>query len=133
LFDRRAPRRRAVYGYIDRQDLPNLFRVFDFASPDQHVARRTRTTVPQQALYLMNSPFLRKCAEAVVDRTSDASDAQQRLKELTRIVLGRDPDPAESQLLIAMVDDESQRSDEETAWRLVATTLLQTNEFLFVD
>ncbi len=27
--------RRAVYGYIDRQDLPGLYRVFDLASPDQ--------------------------------------------------------------------------------------------------
>ena len=26
--------RRTVYGYIDRQNLPNFFRTFDFASPD---------------------------------------------------------------------------------------------------
>ena len=50
-------RRRAVYGFIDRQDLPNLFRVFDFASPDQSADRRPRTSVPQQSLYLMNSPL----------------------------------------------------------------------------
>ena len=28
--------RRTVYGFIDRQNLPGLFRTFDFASPDTH-------------------------------------------------------------------------------------------------
>ena len=50
--------RRSVYGYIDRQNLPDLFRAFDFASPDTTSARRFYTTVPQQALFLMNSPFV---------------------------------------------------------------------------
>ncbi|HUE72006.1 MAG TPA: PSD1 and planctomycete cytochrome C domain-containing protein, partial [Pirellulaceae bacterium] len=44
-------RRRAVYGFIDRQDLPNFYRVFDIASPDQSSPRRPQTTVPQQALF----------------------------------------------------------------------------------
>src|SRR5439155_21163512 len=52
------PRRRGVYGFIDRQDLPNLYRVFDLASPDSSSPRRPRTTVPQQALFFMNSPFV---------------------------------------------------------------------------
>ena len=29
-----ANRRRTVYGLVDRQSLPGLFRAFDFASPD---------------------------------------------------------------------------------------------------
>ena len=49
--------RRSVYGFIDRQNLPGFFRTFDFASPDAHTPRRPLTTVPQQALYMMNSPF----------------------------------------------------------------------------
>ncbi len=36
------PPRRAVYGYIDRQDLPGLYRVFDLASPDQSCPRRRK-------------------------------------------------------------------------------------------
>jgi len=55
--------RRSVYGYIERQNLPNFFRTFDLASPDASSPGRFKTTVPQQALYLMNSPFM----EAVVD------------------------------------------------------------------
>src|SRR5262249_28755137 len=46
--------RRTVYGLVDRQSLPGLFRTFDFASPDQSAERRPQTTVPQQALFGMN-------------------------------------------------------------------------------
>ena len=52
-----APRR-TVYGFIDRQNLDGLYRTFDFAVPDATSPRRFVTTVPQQALFLMNSPFL---------------------------------------------------------------------------
>ena len=38
-----------MYGFIDRQNLPGLFRTFDFASPDTHAPQRYTTTVPQQA------------------------------------------------------------------------------------
>src|SRR5262249_42880912 len=50
--------RRAVYALVNRQDLPAMFRAFDFAVPDQCVERRPRTTVPQQALFALNSPFV---------------------------------------------------------------------------
>ena len=50
--------RRTLYGFIDRQNLDGLYRTFDFAVPDATSPRRFVTTVPQQALFLMNSPFL---------------------------------------------------------------------------
>jgi len=60
--------RRTVFGYIDRQNLPAMFRTFDFASPDVSVSQRYLTTVPQQALFLMNSPFVLQQAQALVAR-----------------------------------------------------------------
>ncbi|MGB7158868.1 MAG: PSD1 and planctomycete cytochrome C domain-containing protein, partial [Tepidisphaeraceae bacterium] len=53
-----AATRRTVYGFIDRQNLPGMFRTFDFASPDATVSQRFNTSVPQQALFMMNSPFV---------------------------------------------------------------------------
>ncbi len=52
------PKRRTLYARIERQNLPGLFRAFDFASPDNHSPQRFTTTVPQQALYLLNGPFV---------------------------------------------------------------------------
>jgi hypothetical protein len=57
LTDAPFPARRAVYGYIERQNLPAFFRTFDFANPNTHTPERPQTTAPQQALFFMNSPF----------------------------------------------------------------------------
>jgi hypothetical protein len=54
-----------VYGFIDRQNLPGVFRTFDFASPDTTSPQRYVTTVPQQALFMMNSPFVLEQTQAL--------------------------------------------------------------------
>jgi hypothetical protein len=54
--------RRTIYGFVERQNLPGLFRTFDFASPDATSPQRFSTTVPQQALFMMNSPFVAELA-----------------------------------------------------------------------
>ena len=50
-------KRRTLYATVDRQFLPETFRVFDFANPDIHTAQRHSTTIPQQALFFLNSAF----------------------------------------------------------------------------
>jgi hypothetical protein len=52
------PNRRTVYAMIDRAGLPEVFNTFDFANPDITTGERVLTTVPQQALFMMNSPFV---------------------------------------------------------------------------
>lgn len=90
--------RRAVYGYIERQNLPGIFRTFDFASPDSTSARRFFTTVPQQALFFMNSRFAVEQAQALVMRSevqTSASDAQ-RIRRLYQLLFDRLPDADET-------------------------------------
>ena len=50
--------RRTIYTYIDRENLSDTMRAFDFPSPDISAAERQTTTVPQQSLFLINSPFM---------------------------------------------------------------------------
>ena len=69
------PGRRTLYAFIDRQNLPAMFRTFDFASPDTHSPQRPHTVVPQQALFLLNSPFALVAAEQLADRVRDAKRA----------------------------------------------------------
>ena len=49
---------RSVYLPIARNFLPEFLRTFDFAEPSMIVGRRQETTVPAQALFLLNSPFV---------------------------------------------------------------------------
>src|SRR5207244_6167767 len=50
--------RRTIYGFVDRSDVADVLINFDFANPDLPSGRRHETTVPQQALFLMNSPLV---------------------------------------------------------------------------
>ena len=59
--------RRTVYGYIDRSDLPEMFNHFDFANPDMTNGKRTETIVPQQALFMMNSPIVVEQARNLIE------------------------------------------------------------------
>ena len=91
--------RRSIYVTIDRQFLPTVLSVFDFANPDLHSPQRTETTTSQQALFGLNHPYVagraRQIAARVAADTSDSSaDVASRIY---RLVLQRDPSPAELQ------------------------------------
>lgn len=85
--------RRSVYAFIDRARLPGVFQTFDFASPDQHSPLRFLTTIPQQALFMMNSPFVVEQARYLAARAEIASQVEprQRVEALYKLVFGRDP------------------------------------------
>jgi hypothetical protein len=108
-----APRRRTLYGLIDRQNLPNLFRTFDFASPDTHSPQRFTTTVPQQALFMLNSPFVGEQVRALAARAefAGAADDRARIETLYRTALGRAPSEQERALGLAFLSAE-QASDQ---------------------
>ena len=99
LFQNDAIRRRTVYGALDRQRVDGPYRVFDFANPDQHTPRRHTTTVPQQALYLVNSPFVaaRAVALARVCAPAGRGDAET-VEALYRTLWQRSPSAAERAL-----------------------------------
>ncbi len=90
-------RRRTVYGFIDRQNLPGVFRTFDFASPDSSSPQRHSTTVPQQALFMMNSPFVIDRARALVAAPpfQQPSAYEAQIADLYQRVLARRPEPGE--------------------------------------
>jgi Protein of unknown function (DUF1553) len=130
--------RRALYGKVDRQDLPNLLRVFDFASPDQSSAGRSRTTVPQQALFLLNAPFAVEQSQALASRDEIASAAsdRDRVTAIYSLLFGRAPTDDEAQIglrFIAAVSDDAAGTEKVKPWEQYAHLLLLTNEMMYVD
>jgi len=67
-------KRRTIYGIVDRRNLPEVFNQFDFANPDITTGKRYETIVPQQALFMMNSPLVVEQARNLVQR-EDFRDA----------------------------------------------------------
>ncbi len=126
--------RRTVYGLVDRQNLPGMFRSFDFAVPDQCVERRPKTTVPQQALFAMNSPFVMEQARALAAGVAAEPDDTAKATALIRQVLGRLP--TDGELARARQFVESASNDPEaklSAWEQFAQVLLASNELVFLD
>jgi hypothetical protein len=69
-----ASKRRSIYGYVDRRRVPEVMTQFDFSNPEQPNSKRTSTIVPQQALFMMNSPFILNVIQGLMNRpeTRDA-------------------------------------------------------------
>ncbi len=125
-------RRRTIYAFVNRNDLPGVFRSFDFADVDVSMAERPETTVPQQALFTMNSPFVVEQAKQLAARVAGEADDAARVTALYRHALSRDPESDEREAALSFV--KSVRHDGQlTNWDKLAQVLLLTNEFVFVD
>jgi mono/diheme cytochrome c family protein len=119
--------RRTIYSFIDRALLPNDFRVFDFPNAELHSAQRDLTTAPQQALMMMNSPFVIAQAKAILERPEVASttNPRVRIERLYRLLYGRAPSGEELRLGMAFVRDPANDASElaprdeqrSSAWR----------------
>ena len=74
-----SPPRRTVYAFVDRQNLPGLLRTFDFPAPNATSPGRFNTTVPQQALFMLNSPFVIQQAKSLANRAERITDTGRRI------------------------------------------------------
>jgi hypothetical protein len=101
--------RRTVYSFIERQNLPGVFRTFDFASPDTTSPQRFNTTVPQQALFMINSPFVAQQARLLAKQPdpSTAPTVEDKIRELYQIALQRDPTKTEIAIGQRFIQDQS--------------------------
>ncbi|MEW4529267.1 PSD1 and planctomycete cytochrome C domain-containing protein [Maioricimonas sp. JC845] len=120
--------RRTIYALIDRNNFPGLLRTFDLPSPDSSAPQRPRTTVPQQALFGMNAPFVQEIAGEIAGQVkANAPSPEGQVDAAFRQVLGRDPDGEERALAVAYLQKSPERLTD------FVQALLLTNEFMFVD
>jgi mono/diheme cytochrome c family protein len=127
--------RRTLYALIERQNLPAVFRTFDFANPDTSNQGRFHTTVPQQALFLMNSPFVIEQARNVAQRSeiTKAASAEEKIQALYRLVLQRSPQKAELELGEKFIAAQPQKDSKLSPLEKYAQVLLLSNELSYVD
>ena len=135
--------RRTIYLPQKRKgpfDALDFLGAFDLPDPNHETGRRNTTTVPTQALYLLNSPFVQQRAKAVADRVmQQSSSPRERVIHAYRGILGRQPTNSEADDALAFVGELQSTSangsappiDESLAWSRLSQTLLISNEFLF--
>jgi hypothetical protein len=127
--------RRTIYGLIDRQNLPGVFRTFDFANPDTSNQGRFHTTVPQQALFLMNSPFVIEQARNVAQRpeVAKAASAEEKIQALYRLILQRRAQAFELDLGEKFLAAQAKTGAKLSPLERYAQVLLLSNELCYVD
>ena len=146
--DDAAGHRRSVYLKVRRSQPVTLMEAFDTPRMEINCVRRTEATVPTQALAMFNSPFMERAAKSLAERiTKTVTDRHERIDLAWNLLYARSPNATErdqvANFLDAFVSLQKSESGaattvdalaaETAAWPHLALTLLNTNEFLYVD
>jgi hypothetical protein len=132
-------RSRSVYLPVIRDQVPEPLALFDFAEPSLIVGERPSTTVPAQALFLLNSPLVLRQAESAADRllTQASSDAE-RIRFAYRLFFGRPATDREveqaQQFLgkyIKTIDATAGKASQRTAWAALCQAFFASADFLY--
>jgi len=131
--------RRSVYIFAKRGLLPPLLTTFDLPDTTLPNCQRDVTTVPTQALSLMNNPFVHEQSTAVARRiTKLTTDPKDRVKRAWQLILGRNPRDTELAAALVHVERQAKRFSDRPdpvhdALASLCHVLLNTNEFIYVD
>jgi hypothetical protein len=121
--------RRSVYLTVKRSRLTPFLQTFDAPEPVQSVGERVTTTVPPQALAMMNSPLVRQRAEKLAARVQpkSESDLPAAIERAYLLTVARKPTTTERDRMVAFVKSRP------TGLADACHVLLCLNEFIYVD
>ncbi|MBX9627323.1 MAG: DUF1549 and DUF1553 domain-containing protein, partial [Gemmataceae bacterium] len=132
-----AGNRRSVYVCVKRSLQVPVLAAHDQADTDNSCPVRYTTTVPTQALGLLNGEFTGETAATFADRLrkEKPDDLAGQVTRAIRLTAGREPPAAEVAKDVAFVESLMTKHglDERTALARYALLLLNTNEFVYVD
>jgi Protein of unknown function (DUF1553)/Protein of unknown function (DUF1549)/Planctomycete cytochrome C len=132
---------RSVYLPVIRNDLPELFDVFDFADPHAATGMRPHTMVATQGLFILNDDSVMDAAEATVRLVlTDANDAAAQVNLLFELVLGDRPTDEERDQLLTFIELTERRlatdGHEEPrlhAWAIACQALFASSRFQILE
>lgn len=133
--------KRSVYIMQKRNRRIRFFALFDGPDPNASTPVRDVTTVPTQALFFMNDPFLHARAAKFAARVlAGAHTERERLDFAFRQLFGRNADRSEQAEAASFLReyalgfaDKPTDAQRALAWEAYARILLSSNEFLYVD
>ena len=134
--DADAPRQ-SVYLLINRAALLDLFSTFDYVETANHIEQRPVTTVPNQALFLLNSKLVHEQAERLSASMLDHERDDDRITRLWMTLYGHPPTAADIGYCQEFIEDAAQRLPEgaspRQAWSGLCRTLIAGSLFNYVD
>ncbi|MGY8766916.1 MAG: PSD1 and planctomycete cytochrome C domain-containing protein [Pirellulales bacterium] len=132
--------RRSIYLTVKRSNLIPILQLFDAPDAIQSIGHRDVTTVPPQALALMNSPLARQLSEKFAKRiyASPETTTEQVVNQAYDLALSRVPTETEKKQMIEFIAGQAAsygNSDKAMNQAVVdyCQIMLCLNEFLFID
>ncbi len=129
--------RRSIYVHVKRSLLVPILAVHDAADTDSSCPVRYTTTVPTQALGLLNGEFTNEQAVAFADRLrrETPGDWNAQVRRALRLTASREPDPDEvrrdAEFVRKLMNDGG--LDDRTALSQYCLMMLNANAFLYLD
>jgi hypothetical protein len=127
---------RSVYlGIVRGAPLPESLSLFDVANPNVVIAQREETTVPVQALYLLNSPFILEQAKATAQRILDAKDLDDagRINLAYRLMFARPATQTETERALRYFSETAKNlGGTPDAWASFCQVMIASAEFRYI-
>ncbi|MFO1064988.1 MAG: DUF1553 domain-containing protein [Pirellulales bacterium] len=127
--------RRSMYLMMSIMDPPKFLTAFDLPDLKLPSGRRNITSVPTQALLMLNDPFVDQMAKSWAKQLISVSHRtpHERIEAMFAAGLGRRPSEIElqrwSRLLVEFSGPDELMTNEQ-AWAQMAHTLFNTKEFI---
>jgi hypothetical protein len=121
---------RSVYMPIIRDGVPEIFTYFDFPDPSLIIGERPTTTVPAQALYLMNNTFVIKHSEVLADKLLGADgDDIARISQVYLLCYSRPPSEKEQKKAKSFLEDYGRTHSRRASWAAMCQAMFASAEF----
>lgn len=127
--------RRSIYIYVKRQLLMPSLELFDAPTTTDSCALRPQSTVPTQALVLMNDEFIEEQAGHLASRAMKEAgeDPSNVVDRLFMITLSHPPTPTRKAEALGFLRERTAAGDPASALRDLAHVLLNSSEFVYID
>jgi len=124
---------RSVYRAIMHEIVPDDLSIFDFPEPELLTGKRGITTVPTQALYMMNSPFVVGQSQKTAQRIMKlANDDVARVTAAHQLMFARKATDDEVADGTAFVRSYPDNKEPLSAWTAYCQTLFASAEFRYL-
>ena len=127
-----ADRHRTVYLPLARNSMPAFLGLFDFTDVNSPTAQRNSRTIPAQALYLMNNPFMQGRAEAAAKRMM-AIPEEVRVETAWSLGTGRKVGKDFSNQMKDWLNQRQQEVPEAQAWSEFMQMLFASAYFRYIE
>jgi len=136
--------RRSVYLPTLRNNLDDLFLVFDFPDPHTTSGKRHVTSAATQALYVMNSPFVQDQAKAWAQRLEKMTNLDDYGRVTRAFIEAFAREPSQSELLrskaflnefieAAASKEPDANARRQLAWQSLCQALIASAEFRYLN